>query len=479
MKKRIFLTGATGTMGWAGLQELLNYPDQYDITVLARPSKKNKQKLAPLEGQIHVVWGNLVNYDDVLKGVAGAAYVLHVGGMVSPKADYYPQETLRVNVTAAEHIVKAILAQPNRDEMKVVYIGSVAETSDRNEPVHWGRCGDPVFASAFDYYAVSKIAAERIFADSGLRHWVSLRQSGILYPAILKNFDPIMFHVPIRGVLEWATVEDSGRLLERVCRDSVPDDFWNRFYNISSGPQYRMTNYDFETRVLKAVHCPGPEKIFDANWFALKNFHGQYYLDADLLEDYLHFRANIPLDDYFKQMSNGLPNYFKLAKIAPAPTIKLATRMLAHKKTYGTQYWIQHNDEARIRAYYGSMEQWRAIPKWQDWDLSEPAGADEAKHIEHGYDETKSLSQLTIEELQAAAVFRGGRLVSETYSGDPSERLTWECHQGHRFEASPKLVLEGGHWCPDCLSDHWDGFPKVAERSPFFAQVFQKSGVTG
>ena len=474
MKKRIFLTGATGTMGWAGLQELLQYPDRYDVSVLARPSKKNKQKLAPLESKIHVVWGDLTNYEDVRKGVTGADYVLHVGGMVSPKADYYPKETLRVNVTAAENIVNAILEQPNRDEIKVVYIGSVAETSDRNEPLHWGRCGDPVFASAFDYYAVSKIAAERIFADSGLRHWVSLRQSGILYPAILKNFDPIMFHVPIRGVLEWATVEDSGRLLERVCRDSVPDDFWNRFYNISSGPQYRMTNYDFETRVLKAVYCPKPEKIFDANWFALKNFHGQYYLDADILEHYLHFRANIPLDDYFQQMSDSLPKIFRLAKIAPAPIIKAATRMLAHKKTYGTQYWIKHHDEARINAYFGGIEQWRAIPSWPHWNLSEPADVEEARHIEHGYDETKPLSQLTWEELQAAAVFRGGRLVSESYSGNPSQQLVWECHDGHRFKASPKLVLEGGHWCADCLSDHWDNFTEVAKHNPFFAQVFMK-----
>ena len=473
MKKRVFLTGATGTMGWAGLQELLKYPENYDVTVLARPSRKNHKKLKPLEGKIHVVWGDLTNYDDVLKGVTGADYVLHVGGMVSPKADYYPQETLRVNVMAAEHVVKAVLAQPNSDDIRVVYIGSVAETSDRNEPIHWGRCGDPAFASTFDYYAVSKIAAERVFADSGLRHWVSLRQSGILYPAILKNFDPIMFHVPIRGVLEWATVEDSGRLLERVCRDTLPETFWNRFYNISSGPQYRMTNYDFEVRVLKAVSCPRPEKIFNANWFVLKNFHGQYYLDADLLEDYLHFRANIPLDDYFQQMSDGLPKVFRLAKIVPPVIIKMALRTLAHKKKYGTQYWIQQGDEARIRTYYGSLEQYHAIPDWSGWDLSEPVGADNAVHIDHGYDEAKPLPQMTVAELQAAAMFRGGRLVSETYSGDPSQLLTWECHQGHRFEASPKLVLEGGHWCPDCMSDHWNGFADVAKHSPFFAQVYR------
>lgn len=474
MKKRIFLTGATGTMGWAGLQELLKRPDNYDITILARPSAKNRRKLKPLAGKIKVIWSDLVNYEDVKKGVTGADYVLHVGGMVSPKADYYPKETLYVNVKAAENIVNAILAQPNHEDIKVVYIGSVAETSDRNEPVHWGRCGDPVFASAYDYYAVSKIAAERIFADSGLRHWVSLRQSGILYPAILKNFDPIMFHVPIRGVLEWATVEDSGRLLERVCRDNVPESFWNRFYNISSGPQYRMSNYDFETRVLKAVHCPRPEKIFDANWFVLKNFHGQYYLDADILEEYLHFRANIPLDDYFQQMSDGLPKIFRMATLVPPAIIKAATRILAHKKTYGTQYWIRHHDEARIRAYYGSLEKYRSIPDWSEWDLSEAAGANEAVHIDHGYDETKPLSQLTVAELQAAAAFRGGCLISADYTGNPSALLKWECHQGHCFEASPKLILEGGHWCSDCFSDHWANFDDVAKHNPFFAQIYRQ-----
>ena len=48
MKKTIFLTGATGTMGHAGMSELLRYPDRYDVRVLARPSQKNKTLLEPL-----------------------------------------------------------------------------------------------------------------------------------------------------------------------------------------------------------------------------------------------------------------------------------------------------------------------------------------------------------------------------------------------------------------------------------------------
>ena len=138
MKKRIFLTGATGTMGWAGLQELLTRPDNYDITILARPSAKNRRKLKPLAGKIKVIWGDLVNYEDVKKGVTGADYVLHVGGMVSPQADYRPKATFRTNITAAENVTRAILAQPKEYQPKVVYVGSVAQMGDRREPLHWG-----------------------------------------------------------------------------------------------------------------------------------------------------------------------------------------------------------------------------------------------------------------------------------------------------------------------------------------------------
>ena len=79
MSKTIFLTGATGTMGWAGLQELLKRTDRFRVVVLARKSKKNIRKLQPLMDKIKVVWGDLTHYEDVLAGVTGADYVLHVG----------------------------------------------------------------------------------------------------------------------------------------------------------------------------------------------------------------------------------------------------------------------------------------------------------------------------------------------------------------------------------------------------------------
>lgn len=61
-----------------------------------------------------------------------------------------------------------------------------------------------------------------------------------------------MYHVPLNGVLEWATVEDSGRLMTNICTMDLPEEFWRSFYNIGSGDEYRLTNYEFEVLLLDA-----------------------------------------------------------------------------------------------------------------------------------------------------------------------------------------------------------------------------------
>ena len=467
------MTGATGVMGSAGLGEFMARRDRFTIRLLVRPGEKNRKIVKTLENEpdIEIVWGDMTDYGDVLRGVTGADYVLHVGGMVSPKADYLPKTTMKVNVEAAENITKAVMSQPNSYEIKVAYIGSVAQTSDRNPPLHWGRTGDPICISVYDHYAISKTIAERIFVESGIKNWVCLRQTGILHPGVLNNFDPIMFHVPLGGVLEWATVEDSGRLLANMCEDGVPSNFWNRFYNIGSGAAYRITNYEFMCRLLETISCPPPEKIFEPEWFALRNFHGQWFLDSDELDRLLHFRENLPLDDYFlKRMRLAVPRYFRLARLAPASLIKRVMRTLAYKKRVGTMDWIRSRHAERIAAYFGSYEAWKAIPGWRRQDLSRPS--ETPVPINHGYDETKSPTSLDIDDMRRAAQFRGGKCLSKSMiQGDMATQLDWECQFGHRFSSSPALILQGGHWCPECLPMPWN-YDEIAAGNQFFAQLW-------
>lgn len=478
-KTTVALTGASGTMGYQGFLELYARKYRHDIVLLLRPSEKNRKQFAPYvnDPSVKIIWGDLTDYEAVLRFVTGTDYVLHVGGMVSPAADYYPRKTIRTNVTAAENIVRAIKAQPDPDAIKVVYIGTVAETGDRNPPIHWARTGDPIKISVYDHYAISKVKAEAIFAESGLRYWVSLRQSGILYPAILKNMDPIMFHVPINGVLEWATVEDSGRLLANICEPDVPDDFWRKFYNIGSGKEYRITNYEFEEYLLGSLGLPSPTKIFDAHWFILRNFHGQWYVDSDKLDNILHFRANIPIKQYFANMARAVPAYYRAANLLPAflgsaigAAAKPFMKKIAETEHYGTLHWKKTKNPHRISAYYGTEEEWNKIGGWDTFKIERPT--EEIKLLDHGYDESKPDSELTLADMKKAAAFRGGKCLSkEMTKGDLFTPLQWESARGNVFEMTPNLVLKGGHWCPKELPWPWD-YDTEAKINPFFAQVW-------
>ncbi len=480
-KKKVFLTGSSGTMGLAGFKELYAKKDKFHIVLLNRDSEKNRKLFAPYENDpcVTLVWGDLTNYDDVLKATNGADYVLHVGGMVSPAADYYPVRTQKTNITAAQNIVNAVKAQPNPDDVKVVYIGTVAETGDRNPPIHWARTGDPIKISVYDHYAISKTRAEEVFAESGLKHWVSLRQSGILYPAILKNMEPIMYHVPINGVLEWATVEDSGRLLANVCGDDIPEEFWRRFYNIGSGEEYRITNFEFEELLLGTLGLGSPKKLFDPHWFTTRNFHGQWYYDGDELEKYCHFRANVPIKEYFKQMMDKVEFFYKLAGLAKpfAPLLKkLWMKKIAETPEYGTLWWAENKVDVRLSSYYGSLDAFNKLPRsWDDFDViipSKKTTSDEVILLDHGYDESKPFDSLTLDDLKKAAEFRGGEcLATEDEFVDMYTPIKWKSARGNEFMMSPNLVLRGGHWCPDELPWPWD-YDKEAEINPFFAQVW-------
>lgn len=476
MKKNVFLTGATGNMGRAAFHELYKRKHMYNIVMLIREGKRGREMYSKYadDDSVKVVWGDLTNYEDVLECVNGADYILHVGGLVSPTADYFPRKTMHTNVTAMENIVNAVKAQPDPDKVKVVYIGTVAQTGDRNYPTHWGRTGDPIQISVYDHYAISKTIAERILADSGLRYWVSLRQTGILYPDILKNLDPIMFHVPINGVLEWATVEDSGRVCAKVCNDRVPEEFWRNFYNISSGPDYRLTNFEFETLLLNSLGMKGKnvvKKIFEPNWFILRNFHGQWYSDADKLQEYLRFRDYIPVKEYFKRLSKSVSPLYKFSAIAPLPMLKdTMMKNIVRTPLYGTRAWVENGIKDRITAYYGSIEKYNEIGGWDEFDVIIP---DKSKmsYLDHGYDETKDFHSLGIKDMKKAAEFRGGVCLSKKMGKDVYTPIKWKCARGHEFEMSPNLVLKGGHWCPDCLPMPWR-YDEEAKLNPFFAQVW-------
>ena len=68
----------------------------------------------------------------------------------------------------------------------------------------------------------------------------------------------------------------------------------------------------------------------------------------------------MPIKEYFAQLSQHVPGYYKLAKVIPSGLIKKAGMIkMAYKEKYGTQTWIKNNITPRVTAYYGSHENWK------------------------------------------------------------------------------------------------------------------------
>lgn len=446
---KVGLTGATGTMGMASLFKLKEKNALSGIRVLARDTKTNRKKLRPfISLGLEIVWGDLMDKKSIASLVAGTRMVIHMGGLVSPAADYYPEKTLKVNIQSARNIVEAIEIAGQKDKTALIYIGSVAQYGPRNVPNHWIAEGDHMHPAEGDAYALSKVAAERIVAESGLSRWASLRQTGILSEALVaKGTDPITFHTPVNGVLEWATAEDSGSLIAALVTREIPENFWKRFYNIGGGESYRMTNYEFEKAFLRAISCPPPEKVFDAAWFSLDNFHGGWFADSDLLEQMIPFRQGSSSDMYFKEMASRMPWFFKLASIVPASAIKMFMHHVACHPTHGTLGWIKSNNSERIRLHYGSLENYKAITGWDGFVTPHPSSNPILADI--GFDRTKPISKLDIEDMKSVAKSNGGECMStEMEIGDLDTPIKWRANDGTEFEATPRVIALGGHWKP-------------------------------
>lgn len=481
-KPVVFLTGSTGGMGMECLKQMLPDGDRYTLRILARNSEKNRKLLEPYKNEpsLEIVWGDLDDKSTVARCVTGAQLVLHVAAFVSPQADYEPKRAMQVNFGGTKALVDAVKAEGNA--ARFVYVGTVAETGDRMPPIHWGRVGDPIKPSMFDYYAVSKVAAERYVVEAGLNHWVSLRQTGIIGPAMSKIRDAIMFHNCFDNVLEYVSDRDSGRLMRNLARfytdGTLEERFWGHIYNIGGGASCRVDTYSMFRRLYGDIGLTKLQYILDPKQQATRNFHGHYYEDSDKLEEYLHFRQD-GIEYYYDAYLKGLGALAgvsrALCKMPGGQRFMGAVMKGMFQKLvlteHGTAHFIRDNVEDHIEAYWGSRAAWEALPSdiremehFTDWNT--------VVHLDHGYDETRPESELTLADIQRAAAFRGGECLSDSMEqGDWAGKLRFRCQFGHEFAASLRLVLEGGHWCDECERKSWN-YGVRAKGDPFFAQVW-------
>ena len=494
MSIKVALTGATGAMGGEVLYHLLQSERNIEIRCIIYDGEKKlpkffKKTVKANKGKVERFKGDIANYADCVKLIAGCDYVFHCAALIPPKSDHDPEGTYLTDFLGTKNLIDAVKASGRADKIKFVHVATVAMYGNRSYPHVWGRVGDPIISSDYDCYSENKLKAEKYLLESGLPHFVSLRQTAVLHKYMFANNlkDGLMFHTSWNCPLEWVTDEDSGRLCRNLVErdlDGKLEGFWNDIYNIGGGAACRVTGFETLDGGFK-IMGKGAKKFFKPNWNIARNFHGVWFYDSDRLENFLHFRTQT-FDDFWRATLKKHP-YFKLGKIVPAKLISSLLIKRLFKNTNAPMYWLKHGKEGRVKAFFGGREQYEKIAAdWKDYPLlcegNLPDGkidyeklrdveSAEKYLLEHGYDESVPIAKLTVEQLDDAAKFRGGRLLSETYCGDPHEKLKWRCAEGHEFTLSPFTVLRGGYFCPDCEPKPWR-YGAVAKRSPFIAQVY-------
>ena len=291
-KQIILLTGASGSVGFETLKELLKRKNRYNIRIFDIKNRKNSKKLKPFLKDIECIWGDITNFEQVLKAVNGCDFIIHTAAIIPPAADKYTKLAEEVNTGGTENICKAI--NKTNPEIFLLYTSSISVYGDRikNPEI---TVTDKLNPSEGDFYALTKIKAEKIIKNT-LKNYSIFRLSAVMHPKM--KLDPLFFNMPLNTSLEIITTRDLAFAL--VAAIDKKDSLNKQIFNIGGGKKCRISYKDFLNENFKIFGLKNLN--FPEYAFAEKNFHCGFYKDSNNLNQILNFQRD-SLNDYFKQVN--------------------------------------------------------------------------------------------------------------------------------------------------------------------------------
>lgn len=483
---KIAITGITGNMGSAVLSCLNGEKNIERINLLIH-SKKKYEKLIKkdkeLKNKISIFIGT-INDKEVCKNlVDGVEVIINLAAVIPPLSDHSPRAAIECNELGVNTLVSVIEEMKEKQPI-FLHISTVALYGNRTGEHCYGRVGDPLLISPYDVYAVTKLRGEYRVLESSIDNWVIFRQSAMLHHQMLNDNikDGLMFHTAFNAPLEWVTAHDSGILirnfLRRVYDNSLNNDFYRKVYNIGSSSN-RCYGFDTLDDGFKMIGG-GAKKFFDPGYNTTRNFHGMWFSDSEVLNNYFNYQSQ-STDDYWKEILK-VHKIFKLGKIVPSSLIKKFVIKRLRKDSNAPYYWAKNNDIARLTAYFGGEKEYNKLQKlkWSEFDLLK---REDIKKIDitkntvyYGFDINKSDNDIDIEDLRRVAKAHGGKLLSKEFTkGSLYKKLRWKTQDDEEFIATPYTVLRAGHWYNKIYEDYvWD-FDRLSKKDKVFASIWYDS----
>ena len=299
-KKKILLTGASGTVGFEVLKQLYSEKELYDITIFDVKSRNSKRKFAPYKNEIIIVYGNILEDNDIIRISDNKDVVIHLAAIIPPLADEKPELAYQVNIKGTENLIRSL--EKHSPNAFFLYSSSISVYGDRLKNPYIS-VNDILKPSIGDEYGKTKVAAENIIRNCKL-DWSIFRLSAIMGG---HKISKLMFHQPLNTSLEIATPVDTARAFVNAI--DKQEQLSKTIFNLGGGADCRIIYDEFLSRSFRIV---GLGKVdFAHKTFAEKNFHCGYYKDGDMLNNILNFRDD-DLDSYFekeKQKLSGFNRY--------------------------------------------------------------------------------------------------------------------------------------------------------------------------
>ena len=310
----VLLTGAFGNVGLSTLKELLD--KEYNIRVFEVYNRKNRKIAKKFKNRIDIIWGDLRNKDDVNVAVQNQDIIIHLAAIIPPLADTNPELAESVNVEGTKNILDSMKKQLHKP--KLIFTSSVAVYGDRRyNPLI--EVTDPLAPSRGDYYAITKISAEKLIRESDV-DFAIFRLTYITSIDKL-NMDPLMFHMPLDTSIEICDTKDVGlALVNSIECDGV----WGETFNLAGGEQCRITYREYLNDMMEIFGLG--RNFLPEEGFAEKDFHCGF-MNTNKSQNLLKYQKHT-LEDYYTEVKS---------KIGPKrhfmPAIKWMIRLNLLKKS--------------------------------------------------------------------------------------------------------------------------------------------------
>ncbi len=335
--KKVLLTGASGSVGYQTLKQLVSKKD-IELTVFDIKTSRSKKLFKPYRHKINIVYGNITNYRDIEPAVKGQNYIIHLAAIIPPLADDNPSLAQAVNVKGTENILKA--AKRLAPKAFFMYSSSVSVYGDRIKNPYIN-ASDPLKPSLGDEYAVTKLSAEALIRASKL-NWTIFRLSAIMWNDNHK-ISKLMFHMPLDTFVEITTPADTARaFVNAIGHEKMLN---HKIFNLGGGERCRTT---YRTMLETVFNIVGLKKLdFPKYAFATTNFHCGYYADGNQLEQILHFRKQT-LQDFYNAYRKETSPFMK--KTTSLLSFLIKRKLLKHSEPYEA---YREKDQILLQRFFG------------------------------------------------------------------------------------------------------------------------------